>query len=441
MRPLTKRAIKRPEADTKKVAAPPRQSKGSASVTAREVGPLIERVVAILEEARSQVVRTVNSVMVLAYWHVGREIVQFVQGGAKRAEYGERMLEALSARLQERVGRGYSVRNLRYFRSFYQAYADREPLIRGAPVEFGTGLVPNLRDPGTLVAPSPTPQAPTEGNRILHEARAESDTLLTGFSAKLSWTHYRTLLTVEDRPARAFYEIEAEREIWSVPYLERQIHTQLFMRLLKSRNKAGVMDLAKRGQTVERPIDLMKSPVVLDFLDLPDSEMLRETDLESAILSKLSHFLLELGKGFAFVARQKRLTFEDEEFYVDLVFYNILLKCYLLIDLKLGKLAHQDVGQMDSYVRMFDAQGRTDGDGPTIGLILCAEKNESIARYSVLHEHKQLFAAKYVTHLPTVEELERELERDRRLAEALAPAPRPVKTRKGQRPPRSKARK
>lgn len=156
---------------------------------------------------------------------------------------------------------------------------------------------------------------------------------------------------------------------------------------------------------VERPIDLMKSPVVLDFLDLPESEVLRESDLERAILGKLSLFLLELGKGFAFVARQKRLTFENEEFYVDLVFYNIILKCYLLIDLKLGKLTHQDVGQMDSYVRMFDAQGRTEGDGPTIGLILCAEKNEAIARYSILHERQQLFAAKYVTYLPSVEDL------------------------------------
>lgn len=438
---MTKRALKRPEAGAKKVAVLPRRLKGSAFVTAREVEPLIERVGSILEEARSQVVRTVNSVMVLAYWHVGREVVQFVQGGAKRAEYGEQMLEALSARLQERVGRGYSVRNLRYFRSFYQVYADREPSIRDAPVEFGTGLVPNLRRSGTPFAPPQTPQALSDAFQILHEARAESDSLLTGFSGKLSWTHYRTLLTVEDGRARDFYEIEAEREGWPVPYLERQIHTQLFMRLLKSRNKAGVMDLAKRGQTVERPIDLMKSPVVLDFLDLPDSEVLRESDLESAILSKLSQFLLELGKGFAFVARQKRLTFEDEEFYVDLVFYNIILKCYLLIDLKLGKLAHQDVGQMDSYVRMFDAQGRTDGDGPTIGLILCAEKNESIARYSVLHEHKQLFAAKYVTYLPSVEELERELARDRRLAEAATTAPRPTKTKKGKRSTRSKARK
>lgn len=221
-------------------------------------------------------------------------------------------------------------------------------------------------------------------------------------------------------------------------HLERQIHTQLFARLLKSRDQPGVMDLAARGQAVERPIDLMKSPVVLDFLDLPDGEVLRESDLEGAILSKLSQFLLELGKGFAFVARQKRLTFEDEHFYVDLVFYNIILKCYLLIDLKLGKLTHQDVGQMDSYVRLFDAQRRTEGDGPTIGLILCAEKNEAVARYSILHEHEQLFAAKYVTYLPSVEELERELQRDRRLAEAIAEVSRPAKATRGKRSPRAR---
>jgi predicted nuclease of restriction endonuclease-like (RecB) superfamily len=247
-------------------------------------------------------------------------------------------------------------------------------------------------------------------------------------------------MNVEHEAARAFYEVEAARGGWLVEHLERQIHTQLFTRLLKSRDKAGVMDLATRGQAVERPVDLMKSPFVLDFLDLPDSEMLREIDLESAILSKLSNFLLELGKGFAFVARQKRLTFEDEHFYVDLVFYNVILKCYLLIDLKLGKLTHQDVGQMDSYVRLFDAQGRTEGDGPTIGLILCAEKNEAVARYSVLHEHEHLFAAKYVTYLPSVEELERELERDRRLAEAVAGTPGSTKATKGKRSPRSRGR-
>lgn len=197
------------------------------------------------------------------------------------------------------------------------------------------------------------------------------------------------------------------------------------------------MDLARRGQVVERPIDSLKDPVVMDLFDLPQSELLRESDIETAIISKLSQFLLELGKGFAFVARQKRLTFEDEDFFVDLVFYNIILKCYLLVDLKLGKLTHQDVGQMDSYVRLFDAQGRTAGDGPTIGLILCAEKNEAIARYSVLHEHRQLFAAKYVTYLPSEEELQRELERDRRIAEAMVEMPRTM----AKRATRSKRRK
>jgi predicted nuclease of restriction endonuclease-like (RecB) superfamily len=247
---------------------------------------------------------------------------------------------------------------------------------------------------------------------------AESSSELRGFSDRLGWSHYRALAKVAQRPARCFYEIEAEREGWSTPHLERQIHTQLFARLLKSRNRQGVLDLAARGQVIERPGDILKSPYVLDFLDLPDSEVLHESDLESAILSKLQQFLLELGKGFAFVARQRRVTFDDESFYVDLVFYNCVLKCYLLIDLKLGKLTHQDVGQMDSYVRLFDDQCTAEGDGPTIGLILCAEKNEAVARYSVLHESRQLFAAKYLTYLPSVEELQHELREERRLFEA-----------------------
>jgi len=171
---------------------------------------------------------------------------------------------------------------------------------------------------------------------------------LEGFSDRLSWTHYRTLAQVEHPAERCFYEIEAERERWNVPHLERQIHTQLFARLLKSRDKAGVMDLAARGQVLERPIDALKDPYVLDFLDLPDSPLLRERDIETAILDRLQHFLLELGKGFAFVARQRRVTFEDEDFYIDLVFYNVVLKCYLLVELKMGRLTHQDVGQMDS---------------------------------------------------------------------------------------------
>jgi predicted nuclease of restriction endonuclease-like (RecB) superfamily len=246
------------------------------------------------------------------------------------------------------------------------------------------------------------------------------------------------LTKVNDPLARAFYEIEAERENWPVSHLERQIHTLLHLRLLKSRDKDGVMELARQGQTVEKPSDLMKSPIVLDFLGLQGAPALRESDIESAIISKLSQFLLELGKGFAFVARQKRITFEDDEFFLDLVFYNVILKCYLLVDLKLGKLAHQDIGQMDSYIRLFDAVARTPGDGPTIGLILCAEKNDTMARYSILSEHKRLFAAKYVTYLPTEEELQKELERDRRIAEEAVHTTREEKTTKPKREPLTK---
>lgn len=236
-----------------------------------------------------------------------------------------------------------------------------------------------------------------------------------GFSPLLGWSRYRALMKVASSAERLFYEIEAEKEAWSVEHLERQIHTLLFARLLKSRDKAGMLELAREGHAVRRPADALKDPYVLDFLDLPDGAQLRESDIEAAIISQLQTFLLELGKGFAFVARQKRLAYEDEHFYVDLVFYNTILKCYLLIDLKIGKLTHQDIGQIDSYVRLFDEQFTTEGDNPTIGLILCAEKNEAVARYSVLKESKQLFAARYLKYLPTEAELKREIERERRL--------------------------
>ncbi|MDR2012816.1 MAG: PDDEXK nuclease domain-containing protein [Rhodanobacter sp.] len=397
------------------------QRQSSTLAPTRYFAALVDRVVTIIEEARSRVLRTVNSEMVISNWHIGREIVEYVQRGDPRAEYGEEVIEDLSKQLQSRVGRGYSSTNLRYFRTFYIAYRSRRPEIR----HIGSGESGSAEDAGA-------------SGKIRHKRGGVSlasldPPLLEGFSSALGWTHYRALMKVEPAMVRTFYEIEAEREHWPVTHLERQIHTQLHLRLLKSRDKDGVMELARKGQTVEKPADLMRSPVVLDFLGLQGGPALRESDIESAIISKLSQFLLELGKGFAFVARQKRITFEDDDFFVDLVFYNIILKCYLLVDLKLGKLTHQDVGQMDSYVRLFDAQGRTKGDGPTIGLILCAEKNEAIARYSILSEHKQLFAAKYVTYLPSEEELRQELERDRRIAEAVVKAAREENTTKPKR--------
>lgn len=367
---------------------------------------LFDRVVAILEAARARVVRSVNTEMVLAYWHIGREIVEEVQQGQARAGYGEAVIADLSTRLTDRYGRGYSERNLLYFRRFYLTYADRAPDI------LQRSLAESLRG--------------SAGAEIPQAAIAESDALLSaaislppvpGFSAALSWGHYRTLSALTHAAERLFYEIEAEAAGWNAAEMERQIHTQLFARLLKSRDRQGVLELATQGQALRRPIDTLREPFVLDFLALPDGQALRETELEAAIISKLQHFLLELGKGFAFVARQKRLDYDDECFYVDLVFYNCILKFYLLIDLKTGRLTHQDVGQMDSYVRLFDDRYTTEGDNPTVGLILCAQKNEAVARYSVLNDRQQIFAARYVTYLPTVEELQAEVLRERALME------------------------
>ncbi|MGS0756219.1 PDDEXK nuclease domain-containing protein, partial [Roseateles sp. GG27B] len=242
---------------------------------------------------------------------------------------------------------------------------------------------------------------------------------LQGFSPRLSWTHYRTLCRIEQRAERLFYEIEAERAGWSQPELDRQMHSHLFLRLVKSRDKAGVMQLATQGQRVERPVDVIKHPYVLDFLDLPEGEQLHESNLEAALIDKLQPFLLELGKGFAFVARQHRVGTEFQHFYIDLVFYNYLLKCFVLVDLKMGKLTHQDVGQMDMYVRMFDDLRRSETDSPTVGLILCAERDEVVARYSVLNEGRQLFASKYRLVLPSEEELRQEIERERATLDSL----------------------
>jgi len=376
-----------------------------APITPVEPDALFERVVTILEDARARVVRVVNSEMVLAYWHIGREIVEGVQAGQERAEYGEAVLETLSAALCRRFGRGFSAANLRYFRLFYQVYADRRPEIHH-----------EARDESRAL-PAPIHHEPRDVSADLARA-VDLTTPPRAFSSRLSWTHYRVLTKVENAAERRFYEIEADRDGWSTTVLERQIHTQLFARLRKSRDKAGVLNLITRGLAVQRPIDVIRDPYVLDFLELPDAERLHESDLEAAIIEKLQRFLLELGKGFAFVGRQKRLEYDDERFYVDLVFYNCILKCYLLIDLKMGKLTYQDVGQMDGYVRLFDDRYLTEGDNPTIGLILCAEKNQAVARYSVLHESEQIFAARYVTYLPTVEELERELLRERALIES-----------------------
>lgn len=345
---------------------------------------LFSRVSTILDEARSSVVQAVNTRMVLAYWLIGREIIQELQGGDERAAYGKSVIEGLSNRLTKRYGSGYSVSSLRDFRCFYTVFQIHHTAC------------------GELASASKK-----RTKAIRHIVRSE----FTRFHPSLSWSHYRAIMRVEKPEARDFYEQEAVASGWNVRELERQIHSLYFERLLASRDKKGMV-LEQRKTTFSDPSSILKSSAVLEFLGLPDSPRLHESDLEQSIMENLQTFLLEMGRGFSFVARQKRIVFENDEFYVDLVFYNYLLKCFVLIDLKIGKLTHQDIGQMDSYVRLYEDLFKVEGDNPTIGLILCSEKNETIARYSVLKESRQLFARKYRLHLPTENELAAELKRE-----------------------------
>ena len=380
---------------------------------------LFDRVAVILEQARGNVVRAVNSNMVLAYWLIGREIVQEIQGGGGRAAYGKQVLAELSRRLTERFGPGFSETSLQYFRRFFLTYAQRMAEIpRPSGVEFDE-VAPKSkksRPVGAEFAIQEPSGAESGALSIRHPA---GDELVTGFSPQLSWSHYRALMRVENVAARDFYERESIAGGWDKRTLERQIHSYYYERLLKSQNPKKMLAGGRAVQTQPEPaVETLKNPYVLEFLGLPEVAKLHESELEAAILTCLQEFLLELGKGFAFVARQKRLRFGDDDRYVDLVFYHCHLKFYLLIDLKLGELTHADVGQMDGYVRMFDDLVAIEGDNPTIGLILCTEKNETVAKYSVLKDRKQIFASKYMLYLPTEEELRLEIERERRLIEA-----------------------
>lgn len=326
-----------------------------------ELPPLVGRIAGIIQQARSHVRQSVNSAMVASYWEIGRLIVEHEQQGQARAEYGKRQMAELPARLSAQFGKGFNASNLRNMRRFHLAFPIREAL----PLE-------------------------------------------------LSRAHYNALARVEDRAAREWYTREAISQNGSSGALERQIGVLYYERLLSSREKAPVETEAREltSPLAEGAKDFLRDPYILDFLNLQDKTY-QESTLEQAIIDDLQGFLLELGKGFAFVERQQRIRFDDEDFYIDLVFYNFKLKCFLLVDLKLGKPNHQDVGQMDTYVRFYNERNRAAEDNPTIGLPLCSEKSEAVVKYSVLADQQQLLAAKYLPHLRSVEELKHELERER----------------------------
>lgn len=400
--------------------------KAAKAVTAKRPASLYKRVQGILEQARDTAARSVNTAQVVANWLIGREIVEDEQSGARKADYGKRVLQELSGRLQRKYGNGYSVDNLELFRRFFLNYPsllgnEISDAVRrkssGAPDHEGGTTHHAVRDGSGEPLPAKAGAIPHAPRGISDALRRKSgnagQTWQPGrLNTGLSWTHYRTLLRVEKPQARSFYEIEAVANAWSARELERQINSLLFERLARSKDKKGLMRLAKKGHEIMGPADVFKDPMVIEFLGLPRNTRVQESDLESLLITNLQDFLLELGKGFALVSRQERLTLDGDHFYIDLVFYHTVLKCYILIDLKVGKLTHADLGQIQLYVNYFDEERCTKGDNPTLGLILCTDKNDAVVRYTLGKGHQKIFASRYKLHLPSEAELRKELQRE-----------------------------
>ncbi|MEW6109747.1 MAG: PDDEXK nuclease domain-containing protein [Nitrospirota bacterium] len=344
-------------------------------ITPNKYTTLIKRLADIIHSARTTAVRQINKAQVLAYYEIGREIVEFEQKGKARAGYGEELIERLSKDMTEKFGKGFSATNLKMMRLFYQAFP-----IRQTVSDELTSVKAKIR------------QTPS-----------------VKFTPMLSWSHYCELLSVENPLARSFYEQEAANNNWSFRELKRQINSQLFERLSLSKDTHAVMRLAKRGHIIETPEDAIKDPYVLEFLNLKEETVYTESHLEQAIMDNLQKFLLEMGKGFAFVGRQKRITAGNRHYYIDLVFYNRILKCMVLIDLKIDELTHADIGQMNFYLNYFKGNEMTEGENEPIGLILCARKDEIFAKYVLGNLNNKIFASKYKLALPSEKELVRKI--------------------------------
>lgn len=328
----------------------------------------ISEIKKILKNARQKAYIAVNSAMVEAYWEIGRRIVEEEQNGKERAEYGKEILQNLSKELTEEFGKGYSYRTLREIRQFYLMFSDFE--------KWRT------------------------------------------VSAKLTWSHFQKVLRVSDEKARIFYLTEAAENMWSVRTLDRNISTLYYNRIVASVDKKIVENEMKEKTKKLQAEEFIKNPVVLEFLDLPTNMSYTENELEKALTDDIQKFMMELGKGFAFVERQQHIRTENSDFYIDLVFYNYILKCFVIVELKTEKLTHQDIGQLDMYVRMYDDLKKQENDNPTIGLLLCTETDRTIIKYSVLNDNKNLFASKYINYLPSEEELINEIERQKTLFES-----------------------
>lgn len=352
----------------------------------------------IIEQAQSTAYRSVNETLIKRNWLLGMRI-EYEILKERRAEYGERVIKTLSKELTIKYGDGFSRNNLYRFISFFKSFPDIFNMAIGE-----TGIVPSLTGQSEIV---PLPMGFSNGQDIYSH-------LKSAHPIRLSWTHYSIILQEANADARAWYESEAARETWSTRTLQRNVSSQYYHRLLKSQDKALVRDEMKAlTQPLQDKLEYLKNPVIAEFLGFKNNTNYTESNLEQSIIDHLIPFLMELGKGFAFVDRQKHIHTEKENYYIDLVFYNYHLRCFVLIDLKTTKLSYQDIGQMDMYVKMYDELVRPDGHNPTIGILLCADTDEDVAHYSVLNNNDQLFAAKYLTYMPTEEELRREIEQQK----------------------------
>lgn len=364
-------------------------------IKSNEFQNLFDKSKQLIDSARSNMGQMANVITVLTNFLLGRYIVEQEQQGAERAKYGAKVLDSLSSYLTEEYGRGFSRSNVAGMRQFYMAYKDRENEI----IQSGIGQF-------------------DQAFGIVQSGIGQLEATYKKNPFKLSWTHYQILMRIEDREERDFYEKEAIRSNWNVSTLKRQIHSSLYERLALSRDKNDVMRLANEGAIPQKPEDILHTPYVLEFAGLEDKAAYHESDLESAVIGKMQKFLLELGKGFLFEQRQKRFTFNDKNFYVDLVLYNRLLRCYVLIDFKIDELTHQDLGQMQMYVHYYERELMNEGDNPPIGIVLCADKSESVVKYTLPENETQIFASKYKLYLPSEEELLRELNQEYQALEA-----------------------
>ncbi len=356
----------------------------------------------LVNSAKQRVVTSINIAMVYTYYEIGKRIVEQEQKGSNKANYGEELLIQLSSELTKEFGKGYSLTNLKLIRKFYLVYSSQ----KSQTVFDQSKIIYNFKTK-TLSYNNRKKQI---GETVFLQSKITSNfnnypITSDGHRFILNWASYILLIRIKDPNERSFYEIECYNSNWSFRELKRQIDSCLYERLCLSRDKQGVLDLSRRGQIIEKPADVLKEPVVLEFLDLEENEKYSESDLESAIISKIKLFLLELGKGFIFVQRQMRLSFNGRHYHADLVFYNRFLRCFVIVDLKIGEITHQDIGQMQMYVNYYDRFVKSDEENKTIGILLCKEKDDAFVRLTLPEDNNQIFAAKYETILPTKEEL------------------------------------